>query len=296
MDILQVIPVRIHKKLPLPGPDKEHFHHQLGKLGFRHVEVVVIIYLLQTILMAGAFWLRYESDLAVALFYAAFVCAILGALLLGNAKHWQFRQKQRAAAVTRERRNRYLRRFNWYYHQSGRLIAVMLGLFFIAAGWRLGDHSGLVAAGASMALVFAVGSVAARSRYSGTVFRIILYCACVFFAYHIAGSHLVLEQEYWLISYMLALIICLVVAIRMTRKQEFALTTQDLLILLVVVLVPLMPFEALDEYAIGGIALIVAVLMYTSEFVLIRGTRMVAFAAACAMGGILLVLPLGNNW
>ena len=109
MDIVQVIPVRIHKKLPLPGPDKEHFHHQLGKLGFRHVEVVAVVYLLQTILMTGAYLMRYESDLAVAVFYTTFVVTILGALLFANAHNWQFRERQRRN-TKRERRNRYLRR------------------------------------------------------------------------------------------------------------------------------------------------------------------------------------------
>ena len=77
-----------------------------------------------------------------------------------------------------------------------------------------------------------------------------------------------------------------------SRSQEFALTTQDLLILLVVALLPLMPIGGLGEYAIGAIALLIAVLMYTSEFVLIRNTRMVIFSVACAIAGILLVLPL----
>lgn len=295
MDILQVIPVRVHKKLPLPGPDKEHFHHQLGKLGFRHVEVVAIIYLLQTVLMAGAFWLRYESDLAIALFYAVFVATVLGALLLANARQWSFRARQRRRQeVAHERRNRYLRRLNWYYLHAGRLMAVLLGIFFILAGWRLGDHSGAILAGLVLVAALAVGLVVVRFEYSSALFKILLYTASVFFAYNIAESQAKLETEYWLVGYMVALLVCLVTAIRMTRRQEFALTTQDLLILLVVILAPLLPFDVLGDHAVGAIALMVAVLMYTSEFVLIRSTRMVAFSVACAIAGTVLFLPAGT--
>ena len=293
MDIIQVIPVRIYKKLPLPGPDKEHFHHQVGKLGFSHVEVVAIIYLLQTILMTGAFLLRYESDLAVALFYAGFVITILSALLLANASNWRFRRGVRQPAVE-NRRNNYLRRFNWYHRHAARLIAVLLGVFFITAGWRLGDYDSIFLAATALAGAFAVSLFVARFQFSTGLFRIILYCVCVFIAYQIATSHIALDEEYWLLGFMLAMVICLVTAIRMTRRQEFALTTQDLLILLVVVLVPLLPIEFLGEYEIGGIALIVAVLMYTSEFVLICSTRMIAFSVACAIAGALLVLPVGK--
>ncbi len=295
MDILQVVPVRVHKKLPLPGPDKEHFHHQLGKLGFRHVEVVTVIYLLQTILMSGAFWLRYESDFAVAFFYVAFVISLLGALLIGNHLNWQFRQKHRAQSPP-ERRNRYLRRLNWYFHQSPRVVALVLGFFFVAAGYHLGSKDGAVEFGLmQVAIVFLtllVGLFITRYTYAGTIFRVILYLTSVSIAYLLAQSDLTPGELIWLSGFLAALIVSLMVAIRMTRRQEFSLTTQDLLILLVVILLPLLPFDILDQYDIGRIALIVAVLMYTSEFVLNRATRTVAFTSACAVAGLLLALNI----
>ena len=288
MDILQVIPVRIHKKLPLPGPDKEHFHHQLGKLGFRHVEVVAIIYLLQSILLVGAFVLRYESDIVVLGFYAAFVIINLGTLLLANAANWRFRARHRDA-VEHERRNRYLRRLGWYYRNSASFLAVMLGVFFVVAGWYLGDHTEIVPAAITLVAVLLAGVLGARFRISTVVFRAILYCVCVFFAYRIAQVDLSINEQYWLVGYMGALVIALVTAIRMTRRQEFELTTQDLLILLLVIVAPLIRFESLGPHQVGGIALIVAVLMYTSEFVLVRTTRWISFTVACATAGTLLI-------
>ena len=95
-------------------------------------------------------------------------------------------------------------------------------------------------------------------------------------------------QEYGLIAYLVVLLLALVLAIRMTRRRDFSLTTQDLLILLVVVLVPQLPFEIMDEYAVSGIALVLAVLMYTSEYVINRATRMVAFSFAGALTGLAL--------
>ena len=295
MDILQVVPVRVHKKLPLPGPDKEHFHHQLGKLGFRHVEVVTVIYLLQTILMSGAFWLRYESDFAVACFYASFVILSLGALLLGNHLNWQFRQKHRVQSAP-ERRNKYLRRLSWYFQYSPRVIALLLGVFFVAAGYYLAGKDGAVEFGVVQYAIVLSTLVASffivRYNYAGIIFRVILYVASVVIAYFLAQSDLAPDELLWLSAYMALLIGCLMVAIRMTRRQEFSLTTQDLLILLVVVLLPLMPFDILDQYAVGRIALIVAILMYTSEFILNRATRTVAFTSACAVAGLLLALNI----
>ncbi len=285
MDIVQVVPVRVHKKLPLPGPDKEHFHHQLGKLGFRHIEVVVAIYLLQSVLMAGVFLLRYQSDFTVAVFYAAFVVSCLGGLLLGNFYGWQFRSKYRKLEGA-ERRNKYLRRLEWYYHNSTRCVAVLLGVFFLGAGWYLrAPDVGLVLPFIVLLATMVGGLFITGLKRAGLLFRIVLYSASVVFAYLITECDLEPQHNYWLIAYMVLLFISLATAIRMTRRQEFSLTTQDLLILLVLVFLPLLPFEIMEQYAVGKIALIVAGLMYAGEFVLNRSTRTVAFSSACAITG-----------
>jgi hypothetical protein len=131
-----------------------------------------------------------------------------------------------------------------------------------------------------------------RYAYAGTIFRLLLYLTSVAIAYFLAQFDMTPVELIWLSGFMAILIICLMTAIRMTRRQEFSLTTQDLLILLVVILLPLLPFDILDQYAIGRIALIVAILMYTSEFVLNRATRTVAFTSACAVAGLLLALNI----
>lgn len=294
MDIVQVVPVRVHKQLPLPGPDQEHFHHQLGKLDFRHTEVVVVVYLLQAVLMASAFVLRYQSDFVVALFYFVFVISCLSALLIANHYNWRFRAKYRKLQHA-ERRNKYLRRLDWYYHNSTGFIAVLLGVFFLGTGWHLqGPAGGVALPFIAFLATLAAGLFAVRLKQAKSLFRVVLYSTSVFFAYLIVAADLQAPGSYWLIAYMATLVISLVIAIRMTRKQDFSLTTQDLLILLVVVFLPLLPFEIMEEYAIGQIALIVAGLMYAGEFILSRSIRIVAFPFACAIAGVLFTVLAGN--
>jgi UDP-GlcNAc:undecaprenyl-phosphate GlcNAc-1-phosphate transferase len=294
MDILQVVPVRVHKQLPLPGPDQEHFHHQLGKLDFRHAEVVVVVYLLQAVLMASAFILRYQSDFLVALFYFTFVVCCLSALLVANHCGWRFRSKYRKLQGT-ERRNKYVRRLGWYYANSTGFIGVLLGVFFLGAGWYLRVPEGGVVLPFIVLLTALVGgSLVASLKQSKSLFRVVLYSTSVFFAYLIVAAELQAPESYGLIAYLVTLTVSLVMAIRMTRKQDFGLTTQDLLILLVIVFLPLLPFEIMEEYAIGQIALIVAGLMYAGEFILNRSTRIVAFPVACAIAGVSFTVLAGN--
>lgn len=294
MDILQVVPVRVHKQLPLQGPDQEHFHHQLGKLDFRHAEVVAAVYLLQAVLMASAFALRYQSDFAVAAFYFVFVVACLSALLVANYYGWRFRSKYRKLQDA-ERRNKYLRRLGWYYNYATQFIAVLLGIFFLGAGWYLrSPAAGLVVPFIALITALVGAFFLARLKQAKSLFRVVLYSTSVFLAYLMVAAQLQPPESYWLIVYLATLIASLVMAIRMTRKQDFSLTTQDLLILLVVVFLPLLPFEIMEQYAIGQIALIVAGLMYAGEFILNRSTRIVAFPFACAIAGVSFMVLAGN--
>ncbi len=129
-----------------------------------------------------------------------------------------------------------------------------------------------------------------RLPVASQAFRVILYSASVFFAYLISQADFSSAIEYAVNGYLILLVALLMLAIRMTRKQIFSLNTQDLLILLVVILLPLLPFNDLGQYEVGRIALTVAVLMYVSEFILARAASLIAPPAASALAAVGLLL------
>ena len=74
-------------------------------------------------------------------------------------------------------------------------------------------------------------------------------------------------------SYLVAMVLFLVFAIRMTRRADFSLDTQDLLVLLLVIILPQLPISGLDESAISSITLQLAVLLYSCEFLMGKDER-----------------------
>lgn len=288
MDIIQVVPVRIAKNLPLPGPDQEHFHHQVWKLGFRHYEVVAIIYVLQSVLMMAAFTLRYESDFLVSLFYTCFVVVSLSPILLGQLIGWQFREKYRRGDGF-ERRNKLLRRMTWFYKNSAKIVSISLSFFYIFLGWQLRASSESTAGLAVGVVVIAIIGLFSCHRRPKLACRFILYGGSVLFSFLIAQFSSDGKLENWVNIYLFGLLVTLVLSIRMSRKDDFSLTTQDLLILLAVILMPLLPFSALDQYSISKMMLTMAILIYSSEFLLSRGVRTVAVAAVGQAVGLLLI-------
>lgn len=292
LDICQVIPVRVKKKLPLPGPDKEHFHHQIWKLGFRHYEVVAIIYLLQAILLVSAFKLRFEPDLVVAGFYFSFGVLVLGSIFVCQYFDWQFRREFRRGDGF-ERRNKLLRRMPWFYHNSSRVVAVLLCGFFLILGWQLKEPA-MPFFVFSMAILFlSLGLLIFDRRGLRLFFRFVLYGGSVFFAYLIVMVDSSLDIIRWVTVFLFCLLAVLVLAFRMSRKEDFSLNNQDLLILLVIVLTPLLPFGQMDQYSISEIVLISAILLYACEFLLSRGKKTIAVTVGGQLIGLSILCIYG---
>lgn len=88
-DILVVLWRRARGGMHWLRASRNHVHHRLLDLGFRHYESVVIIYSIQALLVVSAVLLRYESDLAVAGVYLLVVLGLFGAL------RWAERRKLR---------------------------------------------------------------------------------------------------------------------------------------------------------------------------------------------------------
>jgi hypothetical protein len=86
----------------------------------------------------------------------------------------------------------------------------------------------------------------------------------------------------------------LALAIRMTRREQFRLDTQDLLVLVLILVAPLLPIDSISSYALGEITLRLAVLMYSCEFVIGRAQGRAALPLG-AIAGFSLFYTLGTG-
>ncbi|MCG3170759.1 MAG: Undecaprenyl-phosphate alpha-N-acetylglucosaminyl 1-phosphate transferase [Pseudomonadales bacterium] len=292
LDIIQVLPVRWYKRLPWPGPDREHLHHQIFKLNLQQFEAVAIIYVMQLLLLSGAFLLRFAADGQIAIFYAAYAAVVLGFLLWAHWTGWRIRPAEEVDPQ-RERRRTFLRRFAWLHHHGAQITEVLLaGLFLLITAfvWKS------AAVGPSLVVLLSVTvllSLVLGSRFPAGAVRLVVYTTGIALAHLIAVAHLNATQELLLNGCYVALVLFLAVAIRVTRRDTFRLDTQDLLILTSVLLLPLLPFDSLSQYEVGKLALRSAVVMYACEFVIAkRGvSHLVAQLSSTAVAAVLL-LPM----
>jgi len=273
MDIVQVVPVRIKKKLPLPGPDKEHFHHQIAKLGFYQTEVVATIYVLQFILIGGAYQLRFAHDYVVFGFYALFAGLILGTIYIANVSGWKVRVAQSVQAG--ERRNLFLRRFGHFHPYSGKFYGIAISLLLVAASLASARMSpGLIYIAMAWGVVLLLAQLLSQNYWPMFLGRLASYTATVFCVF---GMTMSVENQVFnmAVNYLLSgLAVFLAISVLTTRRDYFWFTPQDLLVLFfIVLLAPQLPLEFGHNIQIGELIFRTFVLLYACEYVLARGDQ-----------------------
>ncbi len=272
MDTLMVMSVRMYAGKSPFYPDKNHIHHQLMKFGFRHYEAVAILYVVQIFLVLATYFLRYQHEWVLLFSYAMFAAMCLGLLYVANLHQWKFRVEA-ISSIFVDRRNPLLRSMNWIFEYS----VTMVTFCFCAALAILSFstiQSHVVVMRLALALLvgsFLIGIIFPRLgtlttrllAYSATV--LLLYAFAVSFSEGVAGNLLNL------VLFILGAFLLL--AIRMTRKDQFQLNNQDLIILFILLVGPLLPFEGADGVKIGVMLFRMSIMIYAIEYVISKSQR-----------------------
>ncbi len=270
LDTATVITLRFLQGRFIFSPDQSHLHHQFLKLGFKHYEVVAILYAIQAVFVLTAYIMRYESDALVFLVYGFLCFAILSLVAWGRITDWKVRP---SAGVYdgKDRRNWLLRRVNWYYYHSTEVITWLLGVFLVfCAIFISGNPVEIGRLSLYTALVLALTWAVFR-KYPAWTGRLICFSASAFVVYGMVVSSLDRALMSLAIDgYMFVIAASLVLAIRMTRRELFRLDTQDYLVLFLVIMASLIPADRFNGSMIGHITLRFAVLLYACEYLLSR--------------------------
>jgi UDP-GlcNAc:undecaprenyl-phosphate GlcNAc-1-phosphate transferase len=272
LDTLSVMAVRKLRGRPMFKADRSHLHHQLLALGLKHYEVVAVLYVLQGIVVLLAYQFRYASDLTLLMTYGAFCAAVLGGILACRLAGW--RAHAPSDAVT-ERRNLWLRNEWYHYHTAKVLGALVAALFLGGAVYAAGFSAGATEDVADLALVTAAALGAAAIWFRGNpefVGRLVTFVVAAFALYgFLFGLAERPELNLAIDAYFVLLALLLALAIRVTRKSQFHLDTQDYLVLFIVAVVPFLPIAEFDGLVMARAVLRAAVLLYACEYVVTKG-------------------------
>jgi UDP-GlcNAc:undecaprenyl-phosphate/decaprenyl-phosphate GlcNAc-1-phosphate transferase len=269
LDTITVMSIRLAQGRSPFSPDRNHLHHQIMALGLRHNEAVAIIYILQVTILAFAFLLRFAKDELLLGIYLAFCISVISILTVARRANWRVHQQITQPGFV-ERRSSILRNLPWFYRNSSFVVQGAMAPILLLPS-LLPRTDGLITRPLKISVATIITlAIATYLRLPAWGTRISIYSASVLSVYLLAASPNLKEWTYWINVAFIVLACILALAIRLTRREQFRLDTQDLLILIIILVVPLLPFEPLDRYSIGEFSLRLAVLIYSCEFVVAR--------------------------
>jgi len=268
LDTMAVIGQRLYERRSPFSPDKNHIHHKLLDMGFDHYEAVFIIYLVQSSLIAVAYFMMYESDALLLLIYIAISIFVLGAFYRAKITGWKFHKSDGSEASL-------LKSLVWRLHSRGwltivptNMLKVIVPLLFVVAAVFAVDVEKDMAILAVFLLIALIGVLVIGSQTTEILEKAVVYIVAVMAIYLMPIS----EWESGFNNIINILFILLVIAfalrVRFSSDKTFQITPLDYLVIILVIIVPNLPEAHLEDSRMGEMAVKLVILFYASEAVM----------------------------
>jgi len=268
LDTMAVMVQRLYEKRSPFSPDKNHIHHKLLDVGFDQYEAVFIIYLLQSGLIAVAYFMLYESDSILVLIYAAISALVLGAFHYARITSWKFHTNDLTNSALLTTLIRFLRDKGWLTTIPTFILKTLVPLLLVLSAILAIDVKQDMAVLAVFLLIVLLGSVLITTKVSGILEKAVVYVISVMAIYllPVNGSELVSSK---IVSwFFVALVIAFSLRVYFSHDKTFQITPLDYLVIILVIIVPNLPEAHLGDSDLGEMAVKLIILFYTSEAVM----------------------------
>lgn len=290
VDTAMVMSIRMSQRRSPFSPDKNHIHHQLIRFGFHHYEAVAIIYVVQIIFILLAFVFRYAADTTILLIYAAYAGTLLTALFMLKTTGWLFRRERQSFV---ERRNPILRKFAFLHAYGPYLVLMVMGGFWLTLMLTDQAIDATVSwlAVAVLTLTFLV-SIVEPSQPILTI-RIISYSVCALTLYPHWSQPPIALADNIADGFTVVIGVILALSIMVTRRENFRLDNQDILMLMLLLGASLLPLATETDFQMGNMVVRLVVMLYAVEFMINSLNKyVVALHSVCVLMLFALALNL----
>lgn len=278
VDTLAVMALRLTEHRPLFTGDRRHLHHRLMDLGFDHYEAVAVIYAGQCVMLALAWWLRYETD-AVSL--GVFALLVLGCVLVMGTlerRGWHWRAPSARAGRSRLAQGlRWLAAPHRLLRWSMRSACVAVTAYWLAVGFFAGPADVDVRWFAGALAVLMLPCLLWRQRVFVTqwAMRAGLYFAVLTAVYldHFSPRH-VAPLQMTKFVFLPVLVLAVMAAIRLSPYKRFGATPLDLLLVFGALALPNIPGLHTPTSDLGISVAKLFALSYAVEMIATLGNRL----------------------
>lgn len=293
LDTLSVMGERIARGRSPFSADKRHFHHRLLQMGFFHTEAVFVIYLIQTLLIASAYLLRFYSEWLLLGSYATFAALIIFFFRRADGAGWRLQRFDFIDRVVKGRL-KLMREQGVFIRIVFRVLAVSVPLLLIFAGFLPATIPGYFSAFAALLAMAVLLVFTLRREW----FKLTVICSAYLFipALVCLGD---MEMASWMagaptriyfLAYLLLLFLALLTLRLTKRKKGFQATPTDFLILVFTMVFFIIP-QLRANYGIMAMKVIIFYFCY--EIIMGEYRERIGQVAALTVAAYLVVVVRG---
>jgi UDP-GlcNAc:undecaprenyl-phosphate GlcNAc-1-phosphate transferase len=278
IDTLMVMTERIRQGRSPFQADRNHIHHRLLSLGFKHHEAVIIIYSVQALLLILAWNLRYASDLIIVTVFIVIALDIVMVLHMARSRGWFWRKSEATSVEPSWLQSK----ISWLRanERLSRTAGIAIGMCITAYGAVVaincvnvpGDIRMLAAVAA---LIVLIGVMIKRSGHeTGWLERAALYTSALI-AVYLDRTGIIRPDIQFAIEMTIFGVMVAGIIIRMLLKTDrrFRITPLDVLVLIAAIALPNLPGSLLSGYAMGTLIWKTLVMFYAIENLSVTSDR-----------------------
>ncbi|VAW83435.1 Phospho-N-acetylmuramoyl-pentapeptide-transferase [hydrothermal vent metagenome] len=286
IDTFMVMSQRLMEKRSPFTADRGHIHHKFLDMDFDHYEAVFFIYVIQALMIAVAYFFRYDSDiLLLAIYIFIFSSVVLFFKFAPQSRkisllpHLPFQQFVNWLKVTGWSVKGPLRLIN--YSVAGLFILLP---FFVETVPR--EFSWVI----MLMLSFFVLALNKRDSYKFQLLeQFVVFTTCILIISLLWKYPGVMTEYNALINiYIAILAVVVMLGVRFSRGKIFRATPLDFIVLFLAVLLPFLGEEIFKQ--LGEITIKLIVLLYAIEFVWGSSQRRIVFRIATLVALVVLGL------
>jgi UDP-GlcNAc:undecaprenyl-phosphate GlcNAc-1-phosphate transferase len=268
IDIIAVFIQRVYSGMNWFRATRNHIHHRLLALGFKHYESVIFIYSLQALLVVSGVLLPYEQDGVLIGIYLAISAAVFAFLITAENTGWRF-------DGTRD--NSPMAGFAAGLDASGNMMSVVrtliklsLSAFLVSGAILAADIPADVSLAAAVLFLLLLTRLLLGYRVWFLYLRLTIYVALAFVAYLVEfyPPDILSYRDNVTIIFFGMLAILVMLSVKYSKDEFFEASPLDYLVVLIVIVLSLMAETRYVGYTAIRMAVELIVMFYGAEIVL----------------------------
>ncbi len=268
LDTMAVMGQRLYERRSPFSPDKNHIHHKLLSIGFDHYEAVFIIYLLQSALIAAAYFMLYESDALLLLIYLTISVIVLGFFHYARVLKWKIHDNEISKFSLLKSLIHNLRKNGWLTTVPTFILKVLVPALLVTSAMFAVDVQVDMAVLAVLLLIMMFSSLMINADGIGGIEKAVIYIVSVMAVYLLPVNQSGLDNYNLFNMLFLILAMAFALRVRFSNERTFQVTTLDYLVIILVIIVPNLPEVHLEDSVFGEMAIRLVILFYASEAVI----------------------------